>query len=154
MHERNVLLLVDNSPCHVPLELTNVRIHFLPKNTTSYLQSMDAGIIKNFKYHYKRRFLRWLLDQIQASSGLKRIDLLSAINFAIDAWLNVSATTIRNCWGHAGIVSGAMLASLKNDNKPRRNYDFSDLDALIGQLKLDDPLSAQEYLAIEDNSDM
>lgn len=37
MRGRKVLLLVDNAPCHLSLELTNVHLHFLPPNTTTYL---------------------------------------------------------------------------------------------------------------------
>jgi hypothetical protein len=44
------------------LDLTNVRVQFLPKNTASFLQPLDAGIIQNFKVNYKALFLRWLLD--------------------------------------------------------------------------------------------
>jgi len=47
---RKILLLVDNAPAHpdVP-NLTNIRVEFLPKNTTSLIQPADAGIIKNLK---------------------------------------------------------------------------------------------------------
>jgi len=49
---RNILLLVDNAPTHNlmdNLELTNVKIHYLPPNTTAHLQPCDAGIIHSFK---------------------------------------------------------------------------------------------------------
>ena len=52
-----VLLLMDNAPSHkleegVVLQCT--KIAFLPPNTTTHLQPMDAGIIANFKHHYKK----------------------------------------------------------------------------------------------------
>ena len=48
---RKILLLVDNAPTHnlLDIELTNVTIHYLPPNTTAYLQPLDAGIIHSFK---------------------------------------------------------------------------------------------------------
>jgi hypothetical protein len=66
---RNILLLIDNAPSHVDpgsildeqleiyneindFRLTNIKIHFLPPNTTAHLQPMDAGIINNFKVKY------------------------------------------------------------------------------------------------------
>jgi DDE superfamily endonuclease len=52
---RKVLLLIDNAPSHSwdkSLSLENVRVEFLPPNTTAHLQPMDAGIISNFKAKY------------------------------------------------------------------------------------------------------
>ncbi len=34
--------------------LQNVDVHFLPPNTTSKIQPMDAGIIMTFKKNYRR----------------------------------------------------------------------------------------------------
>lgn len=47
---RKILLLVDNAPSHPVIHgLTNMKVVFLPKNTTSLIQPMDAGIIRNLK---------------------------------------------------------------------------------------------------------
>jgi hypothetical protein len=56
---RNILLLADNAPTHIVnenLPLSNVKLHFLPPNTTSHLQSLDAGIINSFKVRNKKKF--------------------------------------------------------------------------------------------------
>lgn len=52
LENRNILLLIDNAPTHNltdNLELTNIKIHYLPPNTTAHLQPCDAGIIHSFK---------------------------------------------------------------------------------------------------------
>jgi hypothetical protein len=53
--KRKVILLMDNASSHkVNRTLSNVKVHFLPPNTTAHIQPLDAGIISAFKRHYKR----------------------------------------------------------------------------------------------------
>ena len=62
MAGRKVLLLLDNFSGHeLGVEkvggldgLCNVKIHWLPPNTTSHWQPLDQGIIALFKLHYRR----------------------------------------------------------------------------------------------------
>jgi len=54
-NRQRVLLLLDNCSSHnlQGLILPHVEVYFLPPNTTSRLQPMDAGIIMSFKRHYR-----------------------------------------------------------------------------------------------------
>jgi len=50
------LLLVDNCPAHTDgfsLNLKNLCIEYIPPNITLHIQPRDAGIICNFKAHYR-----------------------------------------------------------------------------------------------------
>jgi len=56
LNQRNALLFIDNCTAHCNINLKSVRIEFLSPNTTSKLQSMDQGIIQNFKTLYRKLF--------------------------------------------------------------------------------------------------
>ncbi len=119
---RSILLVLDNASSHkaVGVELTNIRVLMLPPNTTSCLQPMDAGIIASFKTHYRRRQLDYAIGIVDAmgddESGatvkrknLYSVDILQAMTWSMEAWNDVTAVTIQNCWNHTGIVPSETL---------------------------------------------
>ena len=65
MAGRRILLFVDNCAAHPQdVELTNIEVVFLPPNTTSLLQPMDMGIIKNLKGHYRSKLHTRLISEL------------------------------------------------------------------------------------------
>ena len=84
--ERNIMLFLDNAGCH-PGELagkySNIKVCFLPANTTSKLQPLDLGIIKNFKAHYHQLLLSYVISKIDscstASEIVRSVNILVAI---------------------------------------------------------------------------
>ena len=103
--KRNVVLFLDNATVHPPSlidKFSNIKIIFLPKNTTSRLQPLDAGIIQSFKSKYRKRLMRHVLARINedllASEIAKEIDVLQAIEWVAKAWDDVTAKTIKNCF--------------------------------------------------------
>jgi len=57
IEKRRIALVLDNCPMHLHniSGLTNITLLFLPPNTTSRAQPMDAGIIRNLKVHYRKQ---------------------------------------------------------------------------------------------------
>lgn len=125
---RNVLLLMDNAGCHpedLSEKFSNIKICFLPPNTTSTLQPLDLGIIQNFKVHYRRYFLRYVLSKIDecdsASDVVKSVDILVAIRWVALAWSQVTAETVTKCFRNAGVLDrelDVITRGIEEDSDP------------------------------------
>ena len=112
---RNILLFIDNAGCHpsdLRCKFSNIKICFLPANTTSKLQPLDLGIIQNFKVHYRNLFLKYVLAKIDQSASSKEVsksvNVLVAIRWVAVAWSQVKEETIRKCFHKAGILGADM----------------------------------------------
>ena len=82
--KRSILLFLDNAPCHPPAldeRFSNISIKFLPKNTTSKTQPLDAGIIANWKVKYKKRLLCYVCSKVDESNSAS--DIVKSINISM-----------------------------------------------------------------------
>lgn len=106
--KRQVILLVDNCPAHLEpdFDLKATHLEFLPPNSTSQLQPLDAGIIRYFKAHYRRLFIDGVIARDEENSTIDpfKINQLEAMEIAQEAWGLVSSDCIRNCWKHVGLA--------------------------------------------------
>ncbi|CAE6504089.1 unnamed protein product [Rhizoctonia solani] len=104
---RHVLLLVDNASGHKkfnPNLYPNVRVEFLAPGLTSFLQPLDAGIIRCFKAHFRRAQVRRALARLEAGEAkIYHIEPLEAMQMGKAAWDAILPSTIVNCWRHTGI---------------------------------------------------
>jgi hypothetical protein len=77
-------------------KLRNVRLEFLPTNTTSVLQSMDQGIFRSLKHKYCRCLDCKFLQRITATKECFKIFLFGAIAMLAASWNAVSKEAIKN----------------------------------------------------------
>ena len=111
---RKILLIVDNCSSHAEPSLKNITLHFLPPNTTSLVQPMDMGVIKNLKDMYRKFLMEKIIFELEDqslsadSTALEvssRINLLTATILIKKAWTQVKPETLRNCFKKAGFQS-------------------------------------------------
>ena len=82
---------------NVGSRLKVIRLKFLPLNTTSRFQPMDAGIIASFKAQYMKLLIQHQIDCISTGKSFA-IDVYQAVTMLEKAWHNgVSPRTIQNC---------------------------------------------------------
>ncbi|CAB4411338.1 unnamed protein product [Rhizophagus irregularis] len=74
---QHIILLIDNARCHKSENinnLSNVKVHFIPPNTTSFLQPLDQGIIYSLKAQYRKLLCQ---NRIQAYDFYEEGDPIS-----------------------------------------------------------------------------
>lgn len=101
--KRKIVILADNAACHkITSQFKMIEVKFLPPNTTSIIQPLDAGIIHSFKSAYRKIILRKqilaLQNNVDIKTFLKSTNLFDVINYVDYAWKQVNENTIINCF--------------------------------------------------------
>jgi DDE superfamily endonuclease/Tc5 transposase DNA-binding domain/Fission yeast centromere protein N-terminal domain len=154
MRGRKVLLLLDNFSGHeLGVQkvgglngLENVKIRWLPPNTTSHWQPLDQGIIASFKLYYRRQWVDYILQMLQADKDPnKTVNLLKAIQWTRIAWNNcVTNTTIQHCFVKSTVVKELV------EIEARGIDEIADQEALQAQMAqisgVQDLLTVEEFI--------
>ena len=102
---RHICLTLDNFSGHyIQYKPRNIQLLYFEPNMTSFIQPLDAGIIRCFKAHYRQEFcLRAIERDELGERELYKINLLEAMLMAREAWKRVDSSTIQHCWNHTKI---------------------------------------------------
>ena len=102
-----VLLVLDNAPGH-PANLDdfhpNIKVVYLPPNTTALIQPMDQGVIASFKAYYLRRTIAMALAATERQQDLtlkdfwKNYNIRDAVKNIADSWEEVKVTNMNGVW--------------------------------------------------------
>ncbi len=86
-------------------EPENVEVKFLPKNTTSETQRLDAGIITAIKRHYTKRHIDNAINLLDCDA----VNKLQGMVWMRADWNHLSSDIIKNFRRHTGLLG-------KNEN--------------------------------------
>lgn len=102
-----ILLLLDNAPGH-PATLCddheNIKLMYLPPNTTSLIQPLDQGVIATFKKYYLRKTFRQAVKATEGENGItlkqfwKEYNIFKAVENIDAAWREVAVSTMNAGW--------------------------------------------------------
>ena len=88
---------------------SKLALKFFPPNTTAGTQPLDAGIIRNFKFQYRKYLMEFLIRGIDcgerllsATETVKSVNVSQAISWLRHSWENVSKNTIIYCFRRVG----------------------------------------------------
>ena len=132
-HEkRKILLFMDNAGCHPPdlcSKYSNIKVVFLPPNTTLKLQPLDLGIIRNFKAHYRKLFMRYIITKIDhcstATEVSNSVNILQSIQWISQAWTNLDSAVVQKCFRSSGMLNKdfSVVQEFTLDGDPFRDLD-------------------------------
>ncbi|CAI7844578.1 unnamed protein product [Closterium sp. NIES-53] len=179
---RDVVILLDNASSHTLLTetagtedlfgfrtrtLSNVRLVYLPPNTTCFTQPLDQGIIKKAKTTYKKLWLmdltrQWEEDRRRASLARYKPNMRDVVEWIYDSWMNVGARTVQLCWWNTGCLPNAWEMQLeyvyaRHNEAPEeadesREGELQGVGRLITGLSLGcAAIAAEEYVAADDS---
>ena len=153
--KRTILLFLDSAPCHSPIlaeKFSNIGINFLPSNTTSKTQPLEAGIIANWKVKYKKRLLRYVCSKVSqgesTSEIVKSIDISMAIQWGRQAWDEVSPETIQRCFKKTRLYPEELM---EEDDPFEGEDELQQLQELINRISSCDAgafISAEDQLEV------
>ena len=160
--KEKVFLILDNFSGHqvpnVSTCLRVTRLEFLPPNTTSSFQFMDACIIASFKAQYRKLVIRYQIDCFSANKVFA-IDMYQVVVIIERAWrVGVTTLTIQNCWRHTCVLSISIERQIE---EARFLVEVDEIATLLHQLtllssysELGDMMNAHEYLNYEMEFDL
>jgi hypothetical protein len=127
--------------------LLNVRIVWLPPNTTSHWQLMDQGIIASFKLQYRKQWVKYMIQQLNADKDPnKTVTLLKAIQWSRVAWEQmVTPSTIQKCWWKSTCIKKPAEEEEIKDNQEAERAELQEQLALLST-----PNKGEERLSIDD----
>ena len=161
----SIVLLMDNSGCH-SLDLSgkysNIKILFLPPNTTSVLQPLDLGIIKNFKVHFHKLLMHHVLAKIEECSSthdvVKSVNILLACRWVAQAWELVSSEIIKKFFRKAGVLnsdSSPVSCDVSPAGDPFADLEVGcetgELEDMIKGIRSGDCYSTEEFTTADDD---
>ena len=164
MRYRKILLLLDNFSGHElgvqlvgGLEgLPNIRIAWLPPNTTSYWQPLDQGIIASFKLGYRKQWINYMLRQLEADKNPnKTVNILKAIQWSRLAWEALEAYKIQKCWWKSTVIPKPGDKDILQDNIAEIEELRTEIARLPGDsISIQDFLEPAEEIIVDEDEDI
>ena len=140
-----ILLVLDNAPGHPDLtEINpNVKVTFLPANTTSLLQPMDMGVISIAKTNYKYELLDSAIkaaatpQRITLLEFLKKITILDAMRFFGRSWESVPTSAMQGVWNKLRIQEPESTESTPESIQEIKINEIIQMGEKVGITNLD-----------------
>ncbi|CAI5486540.1 unnamed protein product [Closterium sp. Naga37s-1] len=185
--DRQIAILLDNASSHVLKDddatsedlfgfrtriMGNIRLVFLPPNTTAFTQPLDQGLIATTKARYRQHWLRAVTALWQDAGAFPvmaryRPNMRDVIAWLSESWMNIPVRTIQRCWwrtgclprswamdlAHVGLDGLAAVGNGVNAALPiDLDEDIGDVGIMIARLGLgSSAMPTAAFVAIDDD---
>ena len=136
----------------IDAQYSNIKIVFLPTNTTAKLQPLDQGIIRMVKLAYCKAITGNVLACIDADKPDNLQNIMNSLDFVVAcenivaAWNHMSEALIVKCFHKAGFI-----VSIPNHPEPESVPDCNLWDNIQRVLQINVPF--EQYATADDNID-
>lgn len=118
------MLLMDNCGAHgsaeIILELSNIKVVFLPPDTIALIPPMDAGIISTLKARYRKVHYERAIDALDdRTDNIYKSEELVAMKLFREIWDSLTSNIIVSCWN-----TTELFGSVRNNDTRRRDKKF------------------------------
>ena len=106
-----------------------MRLRFLPPNTTSILQPLDAEVIAAIERRYRKKHVMPSLALVeQNATDIYKVDQLTAMQWIDEIWTKLDPSIVYNCWTKTGLIGNSDSSiPLDPDQFSIQNYLLSNL---------------------------
>ena len=149
IENRFVALIIDQCPSHKQIPLSNVKIIFLPPNSTSRLQPMDLGIIHTIKARYRQKLVKRMLafHENKVTFDKNFINIYDSISMLTEVWKELESKVIENCFRKCGINSDNEMDSIEEITDLHNNKEWDECSSEFNAEKI----SFENYVSSDDN---
>ena len=131
---------MDNAGVHnIPdVCLNSTQIVYFPKNTTGFLQPLDAGVIQAFKLKHRQQLHNLIMNRMTdeatvAEDPYKSVNIALMIVWLFRAWRDVNPRTISKCFMRCWFQFPGD-ASAYDENTPFRVAD-DDTQLIVAEME-------------------
>jgi hypothetical protein len=104
------------------INLSNIKLVFLPPNVTNHVQPLDQEIIATFEAHFRCYVVqRMIAEALKPTNAEESLSTMKPTFYQMMQWIHKAWTqdatreTIRNCWRHANIAPVAWFVEEGQD---------------------------------------
>ena len=120
-------------------------IDFPPSEHNTVAQTMDQGVTRPLKTHYRKRIVRAILTHLSQDKPIPKISFLKAMHLLVSGWNDFSKETVIDCFWKTNISEKDQMNKVNDVVDP-----FKELNESLNELQTKDWSVLPESMTVQD----